>query len=72
MGLDLEWRGLRNMPATEEHVQVMMGYEKWFGRGGITWKGKITAAVDNVTNPGYVDGEEETGYYLAIVVSGTL
>jgi hypothetical protein len=69
IGIDLEWRGLQNRPATEEHVQLMISYERRFGESERSWRGRIMAAMDNVGNAGYVEGEEERGYYLSITVS---
>jgi hypothetical protein len=68
VGMDLEWRGLRNMPATEKHVQLMVGYERRFGEEGRSWKGEVAAAVDRVDNAGYVEGEKERRYYISMVL----
>ena len=62
MGVDLEWRGLRNQEATEEHVQFLAGYEGPIGGGKGLWRCAVEGSVDLVTNAGYVEGEERTDY----------
>jgi len=62
MGVDLEWRGLRNQEATEEHVQFIAGYEGAIGSGRGLWRGAVEGSVDFVDNAGYLEGEEKTDY----------
>lgn len=66
-GLDLERRGVF-APMTEQHLQFMVGYEHRLGLLGSGWKGEVSAAVDQVKNAGYVEGEEGTVYYLSLAV----
>lgn len=64
MGVDLEWRGLRNQEATEEHVQFLAGYEGAIGGEKSLWRGAVEGSVDLVTNAGYVEGEERKDYQV--------
>jgi len=66
LGMDLEWRGLRNQDATEEHVQLVAGCERTFGEEKDGWTGEILVGVDRVSNLGYVKGEDGTDYRVGL------
>ena len=71
-GFDIEQRGRHIMPVTEDHAQVIVGYEQYFGQQEDAWKGQFTAGLDKVRNVDYVAGEKEFNFYFSVAVSAPL
>jgi hypothetical protein len=72
MGLDFEQRGHHLMPVTEDHAQLILGYEQHFGLPEKAWKGQFTAVMDKVQNADYVSGEKQFNFYISVGVSAPL
>jgi hypothetical protein len=66
VGVDFEQRGVDIQPAIERHSQVLLGWEGPLSLGGIDCTLDLAAAVDRISNEGYVEGEEGTGFYVSM------
>jgi hypothetical protein len=66
VGVDLEQRGIDVQPRIERHSQLLLGWEGLLSLGGIDCTLDLAAAVDRISNEGYVEGEEGTGFYVSM------
>ena len=69
MGVDLEQRGIHTQPEVERHTQVMAGWEGDLTIAGMNCTLDLNAAVDLVENKDYIQGEEDTGYYVSTKIN---
>lgn len=72
VGVDFEQRGIHIQPRVEHHAQISAGWDGSFSLGSHDWELNLTVAVDQVTNKGYIAGEDETNGYVSLGIKGKI